>query len=150
MDRKFRPRSIDEVGAMWGSRYEEKDEERMGILILLLVGLLVFLPEGRAENWKVVWKDDMQELRVDRDSVRIDGAEVDYWYSDSVDAIVDFMEHHYHVVSDCATNRMRHLEVYDPASGRTNTVQDAGWKDMPYNPRDSVTVMHYEICRDYQ
>lgn len=119
-------------------------------IVLLLISFLVFLPEGWAENWKVVWKDDTQELRVNRDSVRVDGAEVEYWYSDSVDAIVDFMEHHYHAVSDCTANRMRHLEVYDPASRQTTTVQDTGWKDMPYNPSDPVTVMHYEVCLDYR
>ncbi len=119
-------------------------------IVLLLISFLVFLPEGWAENWKVVWKDDTQELRVNRDSVRVDGAEVEYWYSDSVDAIVDFMEHHYHAVSDCIANRMRHLEVYDPASRQTTTVQDTGWKDMPYNPSDPVTVMHYEVCLDYR
>lgn len=122
----------------------------MSLLLSLLAGFLMFLPEARAEDWKVVWKDDTQTLKVDRDSVRVEGAQVDYWYSDEVDAVVDVMEHHWHVVSDCAANQMRHLEVYDPVSGKTTASQDTGWKGKPYNPEDSVTVMHYEVCRDYQ
>lgn len=118
-------------------------------LLPALAALLAFLPEARAEDWRTVWKDDMQELRVDRDSVQVNGTQVEYWYSDTVDAIVDLMEHRYYVVSDCASNQMKHSQVYDPLSGQTNPVQDSEWKDRSYNPDDPVAVMHYEICRDY-
>ncbi len=118
-------------------------------LFLLITCLIVFLPEGRAEDWKVAWKDDMQELRVDRDSVQKNGSQVEYWYSDTVDAIVDIMEHRYHAVSDCANHQMKLIEVYDPASGQTNPVKNSEWQAKPYNPDDPVTVMHDEVCRDY-
>lgn len=119
------------------------------IALPVLTGLLVVFTEARAEDWRTVWKDDMQELRVDRGSVRVNGSEIEYWYSDTVDAIVDWMEHRYYAVSDCANHQMRLVEVYDRASGETHPVQESGWKDMPYHPDDPVTVMHYEVCRDY-
>jgi hypothetical protein len=123
--------------------------DRMKLLPSLLVGLLVFLPQVRAEDWEVVWKDSTQTLRVDRDSVRVDGGMVEYWYSDEVDALVDFMEHRYQVVSDCRGNRMRYIQVYDPASGESKLVVDPEWKDVAYAPDDPVAVMHYEVCGDY-
>lgn len=119
------------------------------IPILLFAILLVFSAEARAEDWKVVWKDDMQELRVDRDSVRVSGTQVEYWYSDTVDALVDIMEHRFYAISDCTNHQMKLIQVYDPASGQTHAVQDSEWKSKPYNPDDPVTVMHYEVCRDY-
>jgi len=123
--------------------------KRTQLLLLPLVGLFVFLSQARAENWKVVWKDDMQELRVDRDSVQVNGPQVEYWYSDTVDALVDIMEHRFYAVSDCAANQMRLTQVYDPETGQTNPVQNSEWKEMPYNPDDPVTVMHYDVCLDY-
>lgn len=122
---------------------------RTRFLLALLAVFFTALPPLGAEDWRVVWKDDMQQLRVDRDSVRVDGPQVEYWYSDEVDAIVDFMEHHYHAVSDCAANQIRRLEVYDPVSGETRPVKEQGWKPLAYDPGDAVTVMHYEMCRDY-
>lgn len=119
------------------------------LLFPILACALVLLPVARAEDWLVVWKDDMQELRVDRDSVQRNGSEVEYWYSDTVDAIVDIMEHRYHAISDCTNNQMRLIEVYDPDSGQTTPVKESEWQAKPYNPDDSVTVMHYEVCRDY-
>lgn len=121
---------------------------RLAFLVWLFAWPL-FSPKSWAEDWQVVWKDDMQRLSVDRDSVRVDGAQIEYRYRDEVDAIVDRMEHHYRVVSDCVANRMRWLEIYDPDSGRTSAVKDAGWKDMSHDPDDPVTVMHYEVCRDF-
>lgn len=119
------------------------------LLFPILAGALVLLPAARAEDWKVVWKDDMQTLKVDRDSIRVNGSQVEYWYSDTLDAIVDSSEFRYHALSDCASNQMRLTEVYDPSSGQTNPVKDSGWKEKPYDSHDSVTVMHYEVCRDY-
>lgn len=119
------------------------------LLWLIVTGLFLPLPDLRAENWQVVWKDDMQTLRVDRDSIQVNGAEVEYWYADEVDAIVDWMEHRFHAVSDCAHHQLRLIEVFDPATGQTNPVKESGWKDMPYRSDDPVAVMHYEICRDY-
>jgi hypothetical protein len=119
------------------------------ILTLAVMGLFLVSTGVQAEDWQVVWKDSTQTIRLDRDSVRVNGQTVEYWYSDEVDAIVDFMEHHYHVVSDCTANQIRHLEVYDPVSGETRPVQDQGWRELPYDPQDAVTVMHYEMCRDY-
>ena len=104
---------------------------------------------GWAQDWEVVWKDDMQELRLDRDSVKVNGSEVEYWYSDEVDAFLDIMEHHSHVVSDCANHRIRLLEIYDPDSGQTRSVPDPRWRELPYDPKDAVTVMHYGVCRNY-
>lgn len=122
---------------------------RIGLLLWLLVGFLVFLPEAWAENWKVVWKDSVQELRLDQDSIQVNGAVVEYWYSDQVDALVDWMEHRYHVLSDCQSNQMKHLEVYEPPSGPVKPVEVSEWKDIPYESNDPVAVMHYEICSDY-
>ena len=119
------------------------------LLFPLFGGLLVFLPPVRAEDWQVVWKDDMQTLKIDRDSIRVNGTQVEYWYSDEVDAIVDWMEYRYYAVSDCASHQMKLIQVYDPASGQTKPVKDSGWKDRSYNPDDPMTVMHYEVCRDY-
>ena len=119
-------------------------------LFFLLTGLSIFLPSAKAENWQVAWKDDTQELRLDRDSIRVNGTQVEYWYSDTVDALVDIMEHRYYAISDCENHQMRLTHVYDPASGQTNPVKDSEWQAMPYNPDDSVTVMHYEVCRDYR
>ena len=107
------------------------------------------LPPLWAEDWQVMWKDDMQELRLNKDSVRVNGGEVEYWYSDTVDAIVDWMEHRFRVVSDCTNHKLRVIEVFDPATGQTNPAKESEWKDMPYQPDDPVTVMHYEVCRDY-
>jgi hypothetical protein len=118
-------------------------------LLSAVVTVFSFLTSVWAENWKVVWKDSTQELKVDRDSVRINGSQVEYWYSDTVDALVDLMEHRYYAVSDCASHQMKLVEVYDPASGQTNPVKESEWKDRPYNPDDPVTVMHYEVCLDY-
>jgi hypothetical protein len=59
------------------------------------------------------------------------------------------MEHRYHVVSDCENHQMKHIEVYDLTSGATHPVKESEWKSLPYNPDDPVTVMHYEVCRDY-
>jgi len=59
------------------------------------------------------------------------------------------MEHRFHAASDCADHRLRLMEVFDPATGQTSPVKDPGWKEKPYNPDDPVTVMHYEVCRDY-
>ena len=119
------------------------------LLSLLFAALVVFLPRVWAEDWQVVWKDDMQTLKVDRDSVRVSGTEIEYWYSDEVDAIVDIMEHRFHAVSDCNHNQLRLIEVYDPETDQTNPVKESVWKGMPYNPDDPVAVMHYEVCRDY-
>ena len=121
----------------------------MTLLLPLFAIFLLFLPKGWAEDWKVVWKDDMQTLKVDRDSVRVSGSQVEYWYSDEVDAIVDWSEFRYHAISDCVNHQMKLTEVHDPASGQTNPVKDSEWKDKSYNPDDPVTVMHYEVCRDY-
>ena len=121
----------------------------ISFFVTALAGLLVFSTQARAEDWKVVWKDDMQELRVDRDSIQVSGAQVEYWYSDTVDALVDIMEHRFYAVSDCGNNQMRLVQVYEPASGQTNPVKESEWKTLPYNPDDPVTVMHYEVCRDY-
>ncbi len=122
---------------------------RTTLLLPLFAIFFVFLPRGWAEDWQVVWKDDMQTLKVDRESVRVNGSQVEYWYSDTVDAIVDSSEFRYHPFSDCASHQMRLTEVYDPASGQTNPVKDSGWKEKPYDSHDSVTVMQDEICRDY-
>ena len=119
------------------------------LLLLAIAGCFTVLPEVRAEDWQVVWKDDMQKIQVDRDSIQVNGAQVEYWYSDTVDAIVDQMEHRFHAVSDCANQKFRLIEVYEPPSGQTHAVKESGWKDMPYNPNDPVTVMHYEVCRDF-
>lgn len=119
-------------------------------LFLCFAGFFMFLHPGWAEDWKVVWKDDMQTLKVDRDSVQVNSSQVEYWYSDEIDALVDWMEHRFHAVSDCAANQMRLIQIYDPASGETNPVKDSEWQEKPYNPDDPVTVMHYEICRDYR
>lgn len=116
------------------------------LLLLLFAGLLIFPPQGKGEEWEVVWKDATQTLRVDRDSVRVDGSEVEYWYKDEVDAVVDWMEHRYHAVSDCAGHRIRRIEVFDPESGQTRSVTDPEWKDVPYEPDDAVSVMHDEVC----
>lgn len=117
--------------------------------LLLFTILFLFSPRGWAEDWQVVWKDDTQTLKVDRDSVQVNGSQVEYWYSDEVDAIVDIMEHRYYAVSDCTTNQMRLTQGYDPESGQTIPVKDSEWKEKPYDPDDPVTVMHYEVCRDY-
>ena len=123
---------------------------RTGLPAALLAGFFfLFPPPLWAADWQVVWKDDMQELRIDRDSVRVNGAEVEYWYSDEVDAVVDIMEQHYRAVSDCQNNQIRLLEVYDTDSGETKPVQEQGWRPLPYDPKDAVTVMHYGVCRDY-
>jgi hypothetical protein len=114
-----------------------------------LAGGFLIPPLVEAEDWQVVWKDSMQQIRVDRDSVRVDGQQVEYWYSDEVDALVDRMEHRYRVVSDCENNRMRHLEVYDPMTGETRPVQDSEWKEMSYDPDDPIKVMHHEVCDSY-
>ncbi len=119
------------------------------LLLPLFAAFLAFLPRGWAENWQVVWKDDTQTLKVDRDSIRANGSQVEYWYSDEVDAIVDIMEHRFHAVSDCTYHQLRLIEVYDPVAGQTNPVKDSEWKEKPYNSDDPVTVMHYEVCRDY-
>lgn len=111
--------------------------------------MLALLPAAGAENWQVAWKDDTQTLKVDRDSVRVDGPQVEYWYSDTVDALVDLSEFRYRAVSDCVTNQMRLVEVHDPETGQTKPVQDSVWKDRSYNPDDPLAVMHHEICRDY-
>ena len=119
------------------------------LLSPLFALFLLFQPKGWAEDWEVVWKDDMQTLKVDRDSIRVNGTEVEYWYSDEVDALVDIMEHRFYAISDCAANQMRLTQVYDPESGQTTPVKDSEWKEKPYNSKDPVTVMHYEVCRDY-
>ena len=62
---------------------------------------------------------------------------------------MDIMEHRFYAISDCVSNQMRLVQVYDPATGQTNPVKESEWRDMPYNPEDPVTVMHYEVCRDY-
>jgi hypothetical protein len=89
----------------------------------------------------------MREVRVDRDSVRSVGKMLEYWYSDEEDAIVDWMEHRYYVVSDCEGNRMRHVTVYDPATGESKAVANSEWADMTYDPEDPIKLMHYEVCR---
>ena len=119
------------------------------LLALILSSCLVILPRLWAEDWKVVWKDGMQELRIDRDSVQVNGAEVDYWYADEVDAIVDWMEHRYHVISDCRNNQMKVLEVYEPPSGPVKLVEVPQWKVVSYESNNPVAVMQDEICRDY-
>ena len=119
------------------------------LLAALLVAFLLSVPLLWAADWQVVWKDDMQELRVDRNSVQVNGSEVEYWYSDQVDAIVDIMEQHYHAFSDCTNHRIRLLEVYDPVSGQTKPVQNQGWRKLPYDSHDAVTVIHYGVCSDY-
>lgn len=122
-------------------------------VLALLVVLPAFLPRARAEDWQVVWKDSVATLRVDRDSVHADGPQVEYWYSDETDALVDWMEYRYHVVSDCENRRMRILEAYETTSGEYRRVGEqvgeSGWREVPYDSGDPVAVMHDEVCSDY-
>lgn len=117
--------------------------------LVFLAGFCVVTPQARAENWEVVWKDSAQTLRIDRDSVRTDGETVEYWYSDEVDALVDFMEHRCQAVSDRRNNRMRIVQVLDPATGETWPAKESEWKEMPYDPDNPLWVMHDQVCRDY-
>lgn len=115
---------------------------------LLVAGLVGWVAPGWAEEWRVVWKDEMQQIRVDRDSMRVEGGEVEYWYSDEMDAIVDWMEHRLHAISDCANHRMRRLAVYDPSTGVTTPIKESGWEEMPSLPNDPMSVLHDEVCRE--
>ena len=114
----------------------------------VLVGTLLPPPQAWSEDWQVAWKDSMTTLRVDKDSIRVKGQTVEYWYSEETDALVDWAEYRYDAVSDCENNRLRLIRMYDPSTGQTKELESE-WRDMSYDSQDPVKVMHEEVCRSY-